>query len=226
MKSNIRKITGQMWGAVVAGGLVSVLFGLATMLWPRTILSIFIYLFSVFILVVSVVALGRAFSNMDIYRLWWLQMLAAICGICVGVFFMTNPNIAQGLIAVLLAIYILTQALMDLIVASYTDEPGSKTSIIATGVIGVIFGFLVLFQPQLSTEALVWVIGLYILIHGALVEFYAVRVRRTVRQVAKDIRDAAEDMQDDVREAEIVNKPSTKKATKEAGRKNSTKKSK
>ncbi len=226
MKSNIRKVTGQMWGSVVAGGLVSIIFGLATMLWPKAILSIFIYLFSVFVLIVSVVALGRAFSDMDINRLWWLQMLAAICGISIGVFIMTNPDIAQGLIAVLLAIYIFTQSLMDLIVASYTDEPGSKTSILATGVIGVVFGFMVLFQPRLSTEALVWVIGLYILVHGILVEYYAIRVRRTVKQVAKDVRDAAEDIQEDVREAEVISKPRGKKSSKKASRKSIAKKTK
>lgn len=222
MKSNIRKVTGQMWGSVVAGGLVSIIFGLTTMLWPKAILSIFIYLFSVFVLVVSVIALGRSFSNMDINRLWWLQMLVAICGISIGIFIMTNPDIAQGLIAVLLAIYIFTQSLMDLIVASYTDEPGSKTSILATGIIGIVFGFTILFQPQLSTEALVWVIGLYVLVHGILVEYYAIRVRHTIKQVANDIRDAAEDMQDDVREAEVVSKSRGKKS----GKKSSTKKSK
>ena len=52
--------------------------------------------------------------------------------------------------------------------------------------LGIIFGFMVLLYPRLATEAMVWVIGLYILVHGVIIEYYAIRVR----QQAKQLRDA------------------------------------
>lgn len=218
MLSNIRKMTSQLWGAIVAGGIVSILVGLATMLWPHQILSIFIYLFSIFVIIVSVIVLGQAFSNIATDRLWWMSMLFSICGICIGVFILANPAVAQGLIAVLLAIYIFSQALMDLIVASYTDDPRTKTPVLATGIIGILFGFVVLFYPRLSTEALVWVIGLYILAHGILVEYYSIKTRRTVKRITKDVRaamsDAHDDVEDSISEAKVINKKSTSKRAK------------
>lgn len=219
MISQIRKITGQLWGAIVAGGLISILFGLATMLWPHTVLSIFIYIFSAFVIIVSVVVLGRAVSEINDDRLWWLSMLFAICGISVGIYITMNPEIAQGLIAVLLAIYIFTQSLMDLIVASYTDDPQSKTPMLATGVIGVVFGFMVLFNPMLATDAMVWVIGLYILIHGVLVEYCSIRIRHSVKQVARDVHSTIDDVQGDIEEAQIVNKKSKHTAKKPTAKK-------
>lgn len=218
MLSNIRKMTSQLWGAIVAGGMVSILVGLATMLWPHQILSIFIYLFSIFVIIVSVIVLGQAFSNIATDRLWWMSMLFSICGISIGVFIIANPAIAQGLIAVLLAIYIFSQALMDLVVASYTDDPHAKTPVLATGIIGVLFGFVVLFYPRLSTEALVWVIGLYILAHGILVEYYSIKTRRTVKRITKDVRaamnDAHDDIEDSISEAKVVDKKANAKRSK------------
>ena len=217
MISNIRKITKQLWGAIVAGGLLSIIFGLATMLWPHAILSIFIYLFGIFVLVVSVVVLGRIFSNIGNDRLWWLSMLFAICGISLGLFVIVNPGVAQAFLAVLLAIYIFTQSLIDLVVASYSDDTRTRTPMIITGIVGVIFGFLVLFQPQLSTEALVWVIGLYILVHGIVTEYYAIRVRRSVKNLGKALRDTFDDLTDDIPEAEVVK--SSRKSRKSASKK-------
>lgn len=214
MISKLHKLTKELWWAVVAGGAVSIIFGLVIMLWPQTTLNIFIYLFSIFVLAVSVIVLGQAFVNIKVDRLWWMSMLFAICGICIGLYIIINPNVAMGFIAVLLSVYIFCQSLMDLMVASYSDDHQAKTPVVIAGIIGIIFGFVVLFQPQLATTALVWVIGLYIFAHGVVAEYYAVKVRSCVKKISKAM---------EIPEVEVVDEPVKKS---KATRAKTTKKSK
>ena len=199
MISNIQSIAQKLWGTVVTGGIVSIIFGLVAMLWPHITLSFFIYLFSIFVLLVSVVVLGQAFTNIRVDRLWWLSMLFAVCGISIGLFILVNPQVAQAFLAVLLAVYIFSQSLMDLVMASYSDNADKNTRwpIIAVGILGIIFGFVVLLYPQLATETMVWVIGLYILAHGLIVEYYAFRLRRQVKQLAQAIADDSANIEPD-----------------------------
>ncbi|MDO4271516.1 MAG: DUF308 domain-containing protein [Candidatus Saccharibacteria bacterium] len=214
MISSIRKITKELWWAAVTTGLVSIVFGLAAMLWPRSVLNIFIYLFSIIVLVVSVVVLGQTLVNLKSNRLWWLSMLFAICGISVGLYIMINPKVASDIIAILLSVYIFSQSLLDLVMASYSDDNKAKTPVVISGIAGVIFGFIVILMPSLATEALVWVVGLYILAHGLFIEYYSFKTRRQVKELSKRIKDAFDD--NDIKEAEIVDKPKAKKTAKKA----------
>lgn len=184
--TDIQKIIKKLWTTVAIGGGASIIFGLIAMLWPHLTLSFFIYLFSAFVLIISVIVLGQSFTNIRVDRLWWLSMLFAVCGISIGIFILVNPEVAQAFLAVLLAVYIFSQSILDLVVASYSDDRSTKTPVIVVGILGIIFGFMVLLYPRLATEAMVWVIGLYILVHGVIIEYYAIRVR----QQAKQLRDA------------------------------------
>lgn len=186
MMTDIQKIIKKLWTTVAIGGAASIIFGLIAMLWPHLTLSFFIYLFSAFVLIISVIVLGQSFTNIRVDRLWWLSMLFAVCGISIGIFILVNPEVAQAFLAVLLAVYIFSQSILDLVVASYSDDRSTKTPVIVVGILGIIFGFMVLLYPRLATEAMVWVIGLYILVHGVIIEYYAIRVRRQ----AKQLRDA------------------------------------
>lgn len=177
MLTNVRKITKELWTAVVIGGLISIIFGLITMIWPRETLNIFIYLFSVFVLIVSVIILGQALSNMKIDRLWWMSMLFSLCGICMALYVIINPDIARQLIAILLAVYIFCQSFMDLIIASYADKSDTKTPMIVTGIAGIIVGFIMIFLPNSTINAITWLIGLCILAHGLVTEYYALKTR-------------------------------------------------
>lgn len=215
MLSKIKQVTKELWWAAVVSGIISIIFGIVAIAWPDRTLNAFIYLFSIFVIAIAVVVLAQAFTNIRVDRLWWLSMLFAICGISIGVFIMVNPDAAKAFLAVILAVYIFTQSILDLIVASYADDSKSKTPMIAIGIIGLVFGFIVLFRPVLATNAMVWVIGIYILAHGIFTEYYAFKVRSSATRIAKSVSEAL-NLDDDesidkashkpVKEAKIVKK--------------------
>lgn len=190
MLSKIKQVARQVWWTAVIGGAISIIFGIIAIASPGRTLNAFIYLFSLFVIAISAASLAQSITDIKNNRLWWLSMLFAVCGISIAVYIMANPNVAKAFVAVILAIYIFVQSLLDLIVASYSDDAESKTPMIGIGIIGLLFGFLVLFRPVLASEAMVWVIGLYVLIHGVFTEYYAFRIRSRVGKVTRGIAEA------------------------------------
>lgn len=218
MAENIEKLTKKIWSGVSISGAIGIVFGLITVLWPSQTTTFFIYLFSILVLIASVVALGQAFSSINTNRLWWLTMLFAVCGISLGLYIMVNPNSAKGFMAVLLAIYIFSQSLLDLVAASYSDDQRMKTPVIIIGILGVIFGFLVLLYPTLAADTMVWVVGLYILAHSISIEIFSYRAYRAIKGVKKAIKasllneDEVDDEETD--KAKSAKKAKVKKSTK------------
>lgn len=218
MIANIRQIAKQLWTTAVIGGAISIIFGLIAMLWPHFTLSFFIYLFSIFVLLLSVIVLGQAFVNIRIDRLWWLSMLFAICGISIGVFILVNPDVAQAFLAVLMAVYIFSQSVLDLAIASYSDDKQTKTPVVIMGILGIIFGFMVLLYPKLATEALVWVIGLYVVAHGVIIEYYAIKVRRQAKTLSDAIEQIADTNDGDASSKKTAKKTKTRKSSKKSAK--------
>lgn len=206
MKSNLKKFTKGIWWCIATGGIVSIVFGLIALIWPNFILSFFIYVFSILVLTISAIVLGRSLTNIGIDRLWWLSMLFSICGISFGLFIMIDQEATRLLLSVTLAIYIFSESLLDLVAASYTDDNKSRAPILAIGITGIIVGFLVLIAPRETIESLIRFIGVYIIVHGAITEYYAIKLRRGIKNIGKSFQKAAGGLIDDVKiaEAEVV----------------------
>lgn len=225
MFTRIKQITSELWWAFVGVGLISILFGIFTIIWPNTILNILIYLFSIFIIVVSVVIMAQSLNSMRTEPIWWLFMLMAICGISFGIFILANPTVAKGIIGVLLAIYIFIQSLTSLIVASYAEDSSTKLPMVTVGILGLIMGFAVIFEPVLASQAMIWVVGLYIAVQGVVAEYYALKLRADVKSVAAALSDAI-DINDNKPHKRSNKKPSAHRTASTKHAKTTVKKSK
>ena len=188
MLAKLRKIAKSLWLLVATSGLVSIVVGLVAMIRPQLVLSVFIYLFGVLVLLISAIILGKSLLKKD--NLWWTSMIFAVCGISIGTMVLANPIVAQAFIAAILAIYIFIQSLLGLIATSYSEDNESKPLVTTIGIIGVILGFLVLFQPRLATTGMMWIVGIYIFAYGLVAEYYAIRTYRKTKTLRQAIRKA------------------------------------
>ncbi len=213
MLAKLRKIAKSLWLLVATSGLVSIVVGLVAMIRPQLVLSVFIYLFGVLVLLISAIILGKSLLSVKKDNLWWTSMIFAVCGISIGTMVLANPIVAQAFIAAILAIYIFIQSLLGLIATSYSEDNESKPLVTTIGIIGVILGFLVLFQPRLATTGMMWIVGIYIFAYGLVAEYYAIRTYHKTKTLRQAIRKAERGVDqstktkhdpDDIAEAEVV----------------------
>jgi len=178
-------ITKEVWWLVLVTGIVSTLFGLVALFWPKLTLATLVYMYAMFVVVIGAFSMFEALASIKKDPLWWLMTIFAVFNLIIGVFLLRNPLVAATVFIVLLAVFIFVQSIIDLVIASYAGKGDNRWLWVATGVFGIIMGFVMLFYPLAASVAFVWVLGVYALVHGIVAIAFSVQTKSAVRKLAK-----------------------------------------
>lgn len=178
-------ITKETWSLVLVTGIVSTLFGLVALFWPKLTLATLVYMYAIFVVLIGAFSLFQSLASIKKDPLWWLMTLFAVFNIIIGVFLLRNPLVAATIFVVLLAIFIFVQSIMDLVIASYAGKGDNRWIWVMTGIFGIVMGFVMLFYPLAASVAFVWVLGVYTLVHGVVAIAFAVQTKSAVKKLAK-----------------------------------------
>lgn len=152
---------------LVLRGLLNIILGLIAVTWPGLTLYILILIFAINILIVGMFAIFEPlFDRRNQHAV--LTALLGILGVIVGIFLIARPEIAAGVVTLLIAIWALCFGVVDLytgFVASNEKIQGSWFMIIV-GILSLVFGVYMLFNPLVGALTLVWVIGIYAIASG------------------------------------------------------------
>ena len=181
----IKKVAKSVWWLFVLSGILSILFGLFAIFWPGLTVSILVLIFGIFITVAGISWLVMSFASMKTDKTWWLSMLFSVLCIVAGIYLFANPATTITIFVILVAVAVFARALVDLINASYSDDASSKWLWIMLGVLGIIFGVVILVYPAGATMAFVWVVGLYAVIRGIADVIYAFQIKSDVKKLVK-----------------------------------------
>jgi uncharacterized membrane protein HdeD (DUF308 family) len=95
------------WGLRIGAGIVSVLFGLATIVWPHITALIALYLIASWAIVTGIFQLASAFSGLTTQPPWFMA-LAGIVAILLGiVLFVSSPLVALFSLVWVIGLYAL-----------------------------------------------------------------------------------------------------------------------
>lgn len=179
----IKQVTSELWWTALLTGILSILFGVFTIVWPGIVLASLIIIFAVFVLVLGIVNFVRAFMSISTDPLWWLTLLFSLVCIGLGIYLFSNPPATVAAFVIFLGIFIILQAIFDLVIASYAKNSEGQWLWILSGVLGLIFGIIVFFYPESASLAFVWVLGVYALIHGIMIIAYTASYRSAVKKL-------------------------------------------
>ncbi len=85
------------WWAVLLRGLVALLFGILTFVWPVISLTALVFLFGAYALANGLFTVVAAFEAPQSYRHWWALLLEGVFGVAAGVLIPTaNALIANA----------------------------------------------------------------------------------------------------------------------------------
>lgn len=158
------------WWVLTVRGILAILFGIACVFWPGLTLVTFIYLFGIYILVSGLVSIFQGVMSIGHHKAWILTLLLGVLQLGVGVYLLRNPTVSFAILILLVSFSLIVLGIFE-IVAALSDSKNSatgKTLLIVTGLLAILAGIVMLFQPAASGVAFVWIIGLFALISGPL----------------------------------------------------------
>jgi uncharacterized membrane protein HdeD (DUF308 family) len=166
------------WWLLLLRGIAAIVFGALALVWPGLTLLTLILFYGAFVLTDGVIATIAAIVGAAPAGRWWLA-LVGILGIATGVLTFMWPGMTALVLLFVMAGWAIAIGAAQIIGAiRLRKEIDNEWFLILSGVISVLFGVGVLLMPGAGALALVWLIGIYAIIAGALYIGLAFRLKK------------------------------------------------
>lgn len=168
----------QNWWLVVLRGVLAILFGLAAFIWPGITWLTLILMFGVYAIVDGIIAIVTGISRTKETPRWWTFLLEGLISIGAGVAALFWPGLASLVLLYVIAAWAVFTGVLEIVAAiRLRHEITNEWMLGLGGLISVIVGLLLFFQPEAGTLAVIWIIGAYALLFGILLVILGLRLR-------------------------------------------------
>ncbi|MCA0892519.1 HdeD family acid-resistance protein [Microbulbifer agarilyticus] len=182
----LRAMVDNWWVALVRG-LLAILFGVLTFVWPGISLLSLVLLFGAYTLVDGVIALYGAIKgrgSAERSSLWWL-LFVGITGIAAGIITFVYPQVTALVLVIFIGAWALVRGIFEIIGAiRLRKEIDHEWLLILAGILSVIVGLFLLIKPGAGALALLWLIGGYAIAFGIILVWLAFRLKKVGTQSA------------------------------------------
>jgi uncharacterized membrane protein HdeD (DUF308 family) len=173
------------WIIMLVGAAVTFVLGLIVVIWPHATLTVVSVLFGIQLLVLGIIGLIAGFTaSGDSGGIRVADVVLGLLGILVGLYLIRHLTVTVALLAILLGLYWVLRGIVDLIVAAAAGPVPGRWVKAVIGVISLAAGLIVLFKPQESLKFLLVVLGIYLMLYGLALAFWAFQARRFAAQAA------------------------------------------
>ena len=167
------------WCVPLVRGIISIVFGGVLFAFPISAIGAFVILFGAFALVDGLLAIFQAlrFAHPSSGQ-WWMQLLAGVAGVIVGLVTFFYPAITALTLSWLIATWAILTGGFEIGAAFRLrkDVPGELFLILA-GLLSVVVGIVLFFYPLAALLAWVWLVAAYAILAGILLCMLAFRLR-------------------------------------------------
>lgn len=171
-------------------GVIATLFGIAAVFWPGETLITLLYLFAAFILVNGIIDLVFGLAHIaNSKRSILTRFLTLIFGLLqmgVGVYLLRHPHVTFATLILLISFVLIIGGMFRLMESLFEEGPSFHRIVMAIiGLVTILAGILLLFQPASAGVAFVWILGLYALITGPLLIALSFQVNKLEKDARK-----------------------------------------
>lgn len=175
---NVSALAARWWVPVIRG-VAAILFGVLAIVAPGTSLLALVILWGAYALVDGVLNLMLATRRSGTGQSWGWLLFEGLVSVAAGVLTFAWPRMtALALLTVIAVWAVLTGTAKVVTAIGLRRQISSEWTLAVSGVLSILFGVLLLLRPGAGALALVWMIGGYAIIFGALLIGLGFRLNR------------------------------------------------
>jgi uncharacterized membrane protein HdeD (DUF308 family) len=169
---------GKHWGWALFFGIVTVVAGIATLVWPDKTLVVIAVIFGFQLVVTGIFRFVSAFAfDMSGGSRVLMALLGAL-SLIIGLYALRHVLISVLALAVLLGIYWVVSGVTEVFSALSHKEMDARGWTILMGCLSVAAGLIILLYPGISLLVLATIVGVWLLIFGVGEIILAFQLRR------------------------------------------------
>ena len=195
MSASISKIEGafaqmsRSWSWTLTNGIVSVLFGVAVLFWPRETLRVVATLFALQLIAASLFRFAVTFIRTGESVVHQLQMAAlASFALVVGLALLEDMRLSLRFLVIVLGVYWGSHGIIELVEAITHRGRTDRLWVLASGVMGVVVGLILVVAGAAPSSVLPYhavhllllvarTLGIWLVVFGVILVVRALRVR-------------------------------------------------
>jgi uncharacterized membrane protein HdeD (DUF308 family) len=172
------KSLSRNWWLVVLRGVVAILFGILTFVWPAITWLTLVVMFGVYAIVDGLVAVITGLSRTKDARRWWVFLLEGLLTIGAGVVALIWPGLTALVLIYMIASWAVITGILEIAAAvRLRDEISNEWVLGLGGFVSIVLGILLFVQPAAGGLAIIWIIAGYALIFGVLLVVLGFRLK-------------------------------------------------
>ncbi|MGE0172984.1 MAG: HdeD family acid-resistance protein [Oligoflexales bacterium] len=173
-------LAARRWWSWVVRGLAAIILGVCAFTVPGITLAGLVLMYGVYAFVDGIVKIASVFvSRVERERegVWW-PILGGIAGIAVGVMTFMYPAITLVALVYLVAAWALVTGILEVASAiELRKEVQGEWLLALSGVLSILFSFLLVLRPGAGMLGIMWMLGAYMLLFGVLLISLGFRMR-------------------------------------------------
>lgn len=183
LAADARTMCKRAWWVFLVSGIAGIAFGVLALMNPGIALFTLALFFAAWLFVDGIVNTIGAIQNRGKDG-WWLLLLIGVLGIVAGGYALFNPPLAMAVFVLLVAFdAILLGAFLLILGWKIRHQTRHEWFLYVTGLLSLLFGILVIMNPQVGSVSIVWAIAVWAIATGVLKLMFAFSVRNIPERV-------------------------------------------
>jgi uncharacterized membrane protein HdeD (DUF308 family) len=173
-------VLSRNWWAIALRGVAAIIFGVLTFVMPGITLAVLVLLFGAYALVdgiFTLVAVARG-QAVDRGEPRWMLVLEGVVSIAAGLVAFLWPGLTTLALVYLIGAWAIVTGVLEVVAAvRLRQQIENEWWLGLSGALSIVFGVLVMAAPGAGALAMVFWIGAYAIVFGALLVGLAFRLR-------------------------------------------------
>jgi uncharacterized membrane protein HdeD (DUF308 family) len=167
------------WPMVASRGIAAIVFGLLALFLPGVTLLALVWLFGAYAVVDGGLTVVATVRRREGRGPWWALLLEGLVSIAAGIAAFVLPGITALVLVYIIGFWAILTGILEIVAAvRLRKEITNEWWLGLGGALSIVFGALVLYAPGAGALAVVFWIGAYAIVFGALLVALGFRLRR------------------------------------------------
>jgi uncharacterized membrane protein HdeD (DUF308 family) len=171
-----------VWWLVLLRGVLAVLFGLFALFAPGSALLALVFVFGAYAVLDGITAVVAGLRHRREEAHWVWHVVEGVISIVAGIIAFAWPGVTALVILYLVAFWSIFTGISEIMESFAMRRRGSRmwAWVLAAGILGVLLGIVLVLWPGAGLLTLLWLVGIYAVVFGAIIIGWALRLRRAV----------------------------------------------
>ncbi|MFY8275358.1 HdeD family acid-resistance protein [Pseudoalteromonas sp. SSDWG2] len=171
------------WPVFMMQGVAALIFSAVTWLLPQATLGALIAIFAAFFMFDGVSRVWLALKQKDSSPYWYLTLIAGALGIIAAIVTVAMPQLTAMVMLYLIAFWAVAIGVMEIVAAIKLSKYLDGTMLVLiSGIISVVFGGYLMFNPGQGILAVLWLVAIYAFIFGIILCWLGFKMRSLQKQ--------------------------------------------